>query len=165
MNLNPWERRRRDYWMGLFYRIASQLSQLPQLPQLPQSSNLIALNYRTVLASSQERAFEQAKTKWNELFLEELTPVLVDGELTTQIHLDVRVTEIDGVNGTLGQAGPTAIRGDSKLPATGVMEFDSADLAKLESEGLLESVILHEMGNCLVLVWDIWDLHGIVSVY
>lgn len=56
---------------------------------------------------------------------------------------------IDGNGGTLGQAAPTRFRRRSSLPALGFMEFDSVDVASLETRGQLDEVILHEMGHVL----------------
>jgi hypothetical protein len=57
----------------------------------------------------------------------------------------VEATPIDGVGLILGQSGPCFVRDSSALPAVGIMSFDSADLAALESNGQLGQVILHEM--------------------
>ena len=56
---------------------------------------------------------------------------------------------IDGPSGILGQAGPTQLRPITFLPAAGIMSFDSADLAQMENDGSLVSVIVHEMGHVL----------------
>src|SRR3712207_7394171 len=46
--------------------------------------------------------------------------------------IDASGVAIDGPGGVLGQAGPDYVRGGSYLPVHGVMEFDTADLARLE---------------------------------
>ena len=56
--------------------------------------------------------------------------------------------EIDGRGKILGRAGPCAFR-ESLIPFQGFMEFDVDDLAALEEDGVLEAVILHEMGHVL----------------
>lgn len=67
----------------------------------------------------------------------------------------VRVAPIDGNGGTLGSAGPCLIRGND-IPALGVMLFDEADVANLQSAGQLPRVVLHEMMHVLGFgtVWD-----------
>ncbi len=57
------------------------------------------------------------------------------------------IQPIDGVGHILADAGPCAIRDSTahNLPAIGVMEFDSADLATLTNGGSLQDVITHEM--------------------
>ncbi len=44
---------------------------------------------------------------------------------------------------------PTGIRTGSFLPYSGIMQFDTADLADLEAAGRLVDVITHEMGHVL----------------
>lgn len=58
------------------------------------------------------------------------------------------VEAIDGPAGTLGSAGPCLIR-NNDIPALGVMRFDEADVANLQSGGRLRSVVLHEMLHVL----------------
>src|SRR5206468_3798545 len=69
---------------------------------------------------------------------------------------------IDGRGNILGQAGPDRFRSGSLLPYHGVMQFDTADLAAMESNGTLLSVILHEMGHVLG-VGTLWDAKGLIA--
>ncbi len=71
------------------------------------------------------------------------------------LQIIVRLRPIDGRGGILGQAGPCIIRGSNGLPAVGVMEFDTADLAQLEAGGTLRNTILHEMLH--VVGFGFWD--------
>ena len=64
-----------------------------------------------------------------------------------RVFIDIR--PIDGVLGTLGQAGFCQIRSDSRLPVLGYMSFDSEDLGPLEEAGDLAALTLHEMGHVL----------------
>ena len=58
--------------------------------------------------------------------------------------------EIDGVSGTLGEAGPDSVwRGCNTISAEGHMRFDIADITNLEADGTFEGVILHEMGHVI----------------
>ncbi len=68
---------------------------------------------------------------------------------------------IDGTNGILGQAGPDsdALRPGSNLPYHGIMEFDSADLATMASNGTLLNVIIHEM-EPRSGTWNVVEPHG-----
>jgi hypothetical protein len=62
----------------------------------------------------------------------------------------VEVSPIDGVGNILGQAGPCYGRsGTPVFPTIGHMQFDIDDLASLETRGLLEAVVLHEMMHVL----------------
>jgi hypothetical protein len=79
---------------------------------------------------------------------------------------DLKITlsaiNIDGPQGVLGRAGFTAVRSDSFLPITGIMEFDRADLNVLESEGLLGDVILHEIGH-VIGIGTLWEHLNVVD--
>ena len=61
----------------------------------------------------------------------------------------ITLEPIDGAGSVLGAAGPCFIRNGTRLPVAGLMKFDTADLDVLESGGLLQVVILHEMGHVL----------------
>ena len=86
-------------------------------------------------------------------------PAGAPGDAVDDLIIGASVVEIDGPGGILGQAGPCAYR-ESLIPFQGFMEFDVNDLASLEEEGVLEEVILHEMGHVLGigLTWDDLDL-------
>jgi hypothetical protein len=58
-----------------------------------------------------------------------------------------RYTPIDGAGQVVARAGPIYVRSSTGLPITGSMEFDSADVYTLKLNGLLEKVIMHEMGH------------------
>lgn len=109
----------------------------------------------TEATDAEWEAFTGAAARIAEVVVGDLPPVLLgdgfrcDGTAVTgevdDLLILARVQIIDGVGGILGQAGPCAARSGSPLPAVGVMEFDSADLAALEETGRLQAVILHEM--------------------
>jgi hypothetical protein len=56
---------------------------------------------------------------------------------------------IDGPNNILGQSQPCWIRNSSFLTISGLMRFDTADVAGLISGGSLNAVIKHEMAHVL----------------
>ena len=72
------------------------------------------------------------------------------------VRIYVRIDSIDGVSGTLAQAGPCVTRGLGHLTVLGSMQFDEADLQQLDEQNALFSVVLHEMAHVLGLgtVWD-----------
>lgn len=72
------------------------------------------------------------------------------------IQITAELKAIDDVGGILGQAGPTAIRTADSLPATAIMQFDSADSSALLGQGLWDTVVLHEMFHCLGF-GSLWD--------
>lgn len=110
------------------------------------------------LTASQRAVFTTAASRWSQV---------ITGDLPNIVGIDdLRITAsapfIDGVNGVLGQAGPDDVRSGSFLPYIGTMEFDSADVAALESSGQLLNVILHEMGH-VIGVGTIWGIKGLLS--
>jgi hypothetical protein len=62
----------------------------------------------------------------------------------------------------LASAGPCFIRNSNTLTVLGGMRFDSDDLEEIEAEGLLEAVILHEMGHVLGF-GSLWSLQGLLA--
>lgn len=71
------------------------------------------------------------------------------GTLADDIVIAVGAGTIDGSGSPsiVASAGICAARTGSNTPAIGVILFDSADLDKLESLGLLTSVAIHEIGH------------------
>jgi hypothetical protein len=102
------------------------------------------------LSASQQSAFRLAAVRWSQIITADLPDVVVNGRVIDDLEITATGPFIDGPAGILGQAGPRATRPTgSQLPYTGVMEFDSADLAGMEADGTLRNVILHEMGHVL----------------
>lgn len=114
------------------------------------------------LTPSQEAAFAAAAERWGEIVRTGLPSVSVNvaagacapgapafAGTVDDLTIDAIVTPIDGVGGTLGSAGPCIIRTTGGLPAYGVMRFDAVDLARIEADGILGDVILHEMGHVM----------------
>jgi hypothetical protein len=75
------------------------------------------------------------------------------------ILIYVQVDSIDGVGGVLGSAGPCFIRNNSGSPVIGIVRLDRDDLENLAGFGLLNDVILHEIGHVLGLgtLWNVVD--------
>jgi subtilisin-like proprotein convertase family protein len=114
------------------------------------------------LTDAQKSAFDVAATRWSELIVGDLPDVVVDGQTVDDVRIDAEGVAIDGPGKILGQAGPTRLRPGSFLPATGVMSFDTADLAQMEADGSLVRVIMHEMAHVLGF-GTIWDRKGLLQ--
>lgn len=114
------------------------------------------------LTGSQQDAFAIAANRWSSIITGDVPEANVRGEIVDDIRIDAKGDTIDGVGGILGQAGPTWIRSGSYFPATGVMTFDRDDLKKLEDDGLLLSVILHEMAH-VIGFGTIWSYKGLLQ--
>jgi hypothetical protein len=113
------------------------------------------------LTPSQQALFTSARTTW-ENALQGYQPGI------TQPGPTIRASgvAIDGVGGILGQAGWTdgIIEAGYALTTAGMMQFDSADLDSMESAGVLEAVILHEMAHVLGF-GTLWSFSHLGVVY
>lgn len=119
------------------------------------------------LSDRQISAFEIAAKRWEKIITSDLPRGIVpsgpfEGEEIKDLAITAEGKFIDGSSGVLGQAGPVFIRRDSKLPITGLMEFDIDDLRNMENDGTLEGVITHEMGHVLGL-GTLWETLGLVQ--
>lgn len=114
------------------------------------------------LSESQKAIFQQAANIWGSIIVGDVPDVTYNGTLIDDVAISARGAAIDGVGRILGQAGPGQLRAGSYLPITGSMEFDTADLASLESSGQLLAVILHEMGHVLG-IGTLWSYKGLLS--
>ena len=108
--------------------------------------------------------FEEAILRWQQIITDDIPDVnssefgLIDDLL---IHASVRA--IDGVGGILGQAGADYLRSDSGLPYHGSMAFDEADMAYMLQKGILQDVVLHEMGHVLGFSSWFFERAGLAS--
>lgn len=113
------------------------------------------------LSAGQRAAFETAAARWARILSADVPAVVIDGETIDDVRIDAAGELIDGPGRVLGQAGPIDLRPGSFIPATGIMAFDSADLAQMEQDGSLVSVIVHEMGHVLGF-GTIFDRFGLI---
>jgi leishmanolysin len=116
----------------------------------------------------QRAAFDSAAAKWSRIILRGGAPYPVyevdqgcgdiRGEIVDGLVITAALQPIDGAGKILGSAGPCILRDENYLPAQGLMQFDTADLATLETHGQLQQVILHEMGHVLGFgtIWEIY---------
>jgi hypothetical protein len=117
------------------------------------------------LSPSRQAVFQRAAIRWSEIIVGDLPDVTYNGRVIDDLEITATAPYIDGPSGILGQAGPELLRTTgSKLPYTGGMEFDSADLAMMEADGTLEGVILHEMGHVLG-IGGLWWSKGLATGY
>ena len=136
----------------------------------------IELVFATSLTGAQEAAFRRAAERWMTVLAPtDLRDVRLGEPLTCgddprfeqtvdvidDLMIVAAVEEIDGPSGTLARAGPCWVRSESALPFYGRMEFDAADLRRIERTGDLEDVVLHEMGHVLG-IGTIWGRLGLL---
>ncbi|MHC4611571.1 MAG: Ig-like domain-containing protein, partial [Planctomycetota bacterium] len=113
------------------------------------------------ITSPQRQAFVNAAARWSAIIVGDLPSQAVAeaagqcagadhpalSETVDDVVIYVVAETIDGAFGTVGQGGPCRVRGSSNLPYLGGMRFDTADLVRLETNGDLEAVVMHEMGH------------------
>ena len=112
----------------------------------------------------QQAAFDAAVARWQSVIIGDIPDVdsvnftpatfcpgaaAMVNESVDDVVIFADLVTIDGAGGVLGRAGPCLIRTASRLTAMGIMQFDVADLAMLETNGRLNDVILHEMAHVL----------------
>jgi hypothetical protein len=135
----------------------------------------IELQFLTDTTPAQGEAFEAARHRWEGLIVGDVPNVQLSaaagkcGDNSPAINRQVddvlilvTLGPIDGAGNVLGQAGPCFVRNVGRLPVMGLMQFDVADLDVLQSSGLLDAVILHEMGHVLGF-GTIWTDKGLLA--
>lgn len=119
----------------------------------------INVNVTGGLTPSQEALFSSAASTWMGLL-----PNYQTGISIANLTINTSGVVIDGAGGILGQAGPVNIttQGGYTLATTGIMQFDTADLANMESNGTLLNVILHEMAHVMGF-GTLWNLNSVYT--
>ena len=133
----------------------------------------IDLNYTGPAAF--QSAFDNAEARWEQIItgwsdglnITATTggnPDYSVGDDLFSLFIDANVGTIDGAGGVLGSAGPTDLVNDGSviLASRGAMNFDVADIQNLANAGLLEDVILHEMGHVLG-IGTLWQTNGLYT--
>jgi hypothetical protein len=133
---------------------------------VPASEFQIEVRYRgTQPTPAQSSAFDAAVARWQAVVVGDLPDIELDeafepvapcigldsGAVVDDVVIFAELITIDGPGSVLGRAGPCGWRQqtDGGLTAVGLMQFDVADLAALETNGRLNDVILHEMAHVL----------------
>ena len=133
----------------------------------------ISVCFTSEVSPSQRDVFTQSAARWAAVitgdvpdFTATLTSACGSGIIFNQgvddLMILAAVQEIDGPGGVLGSAGPCIIRSGS-FPLVGIMRFDIADVATLESREQFGSVILHEMGHVLG-IGTLWQSRSLVRL-
>jgi hypothetical protein len=131
------------------------------------SAYKIEVRFLGGLNAAQKKAFKKAADRWSRIIVGDLPSVMVGGEVIDDLLIEAKGVPIDGTGGILGQAGPTSLRpkaagANAYLPAKGLMQFDTADLAAMQADGTLLDVITHEMGH-VIGIGTIWDHKGLLA--
>ena len=78
------------------------------------------------------------------------------------IYISAEMNALDGLGGVLGLGGPTAVRGDTYLPVTAVMQFDTADALNYLGRGMFDEIVTHEMLHSLGF-GTVWSYIGLTN--
>ena len=112
------------------------------------------------LSDSQRAIVEDAGERWSEIIVGDLPNVGDIDDLSIEVVTEDLEDETDGDINLLGRGGFTNIRSDSSLPYEGIIRLDIEDVDRLEREGRLDDLVLHEIGHALGVgtLWDDLDL-------
>lgn len=121
----------------------------------------ITLQFDGSLNATEQAYFTAAETFW-EGALTGYQP----GITLTNVVIVARKVDIDGSSNVLGRAGPESslFQGGFWVAATGLMEFDTADLPNMISNGSFTTVVLHEMAHVLGFGTQ-WNVSGGPQLY
>jgi Leishmanolysin len=144
-------------------------------PPPPATAYNISLAFGSSISNQDKAIFATAASRWQQVITNDLPDVtgtvditLCDPQLTgfpsvnsvDDLVIFADVSPIDGPGGTLAQAGPCATRqSGTQLPGVGIMQFDSADVADLRTQGHLTETITHEMGH-VIGFGTLWKAKG-----
>ena len=143
------------------------------MPEAAQKFN-IQLRFINTPTADQVADFTTAASRWQGLIhgdvpdTEGLFPANACGPsfpmpafegVIDDLLINVLLQPIDGPGAVLGAAGACFVRTQDGLPVFGLMFFDTADLAFLEQNNLLDEVIVHEMGHVLGFSAGIFNLN------
>lgn len=135
----------------------------------------VTVRYVGTATTRQRQAVANAVSRWRSAITADLPQVRINSpagscfeaqpainEVIDDIMLFVEFVDIDGAGKILGSAGPCYIRTESNLPIVGHLKLDAADLEKMESDGTLDDVVLHEIGHVLG-IGTLWSRNSLVD--
>jgi hypothetical protein len=139
------------------------------------SAYTITVRYLTAMTPARQAVFDAAAARWAGIITGDLTDVTVNqpagtfcgatypaiNETIDDLLIFVTLDSIDGPGNILGSAGPCAYRVvggvATRFSVIGAMRFDTADVALMESNGIFNSVIQHEMGH-VIGIGSLWNV-------
>jgi hypothetical protein len=167
-------------WSSALVLLTSACSEGPTGPGGPiagSSSFNLVVRYIGSPTATQRSAVESAVSRWRSVIRSELPEVPMNvpagncfpeqpalTEAIDDVVIYVSFLDIDGVGKVLGQAGPCYVRTVGGLPIFGQLQLDVADATRLETQGRLDDLLLHEMAHVLGFgtLWE--DVHLVTGV-
>jgi hypothetical protein len=141
----------------------------------------VTLCYTTALTAAERAAFDSAAARWSRVITGDVPGVSLAGNVGTcgssSPSFDLAVDDLlifagvepaDGPGGRMGAAGVCYIRDPNQepyrmLPLLSQVRMDAADAAHLAATGLLNGVVLHEMGHALGIGSE-WGRNNLVKL-
>jgi hypothetical protein len=169
-------------WSSVIVLLTSACSEGPTAPTaggpiVVSSSFNLVVRYIGTPTATQRSAVENAVSRWRSVIRAELPDVPMNvsagrcfaeqpaiTETIDDIVIYVEFVAIDGIGKVLGQAGPCYVRTVGGLPIFGQLQLDVADATRVESQGRLDALLLHEMAHVLGFgtLWEDASLvHGL----
>ena len=122
----------------------------------------VTISFKGTWTSGLQSIFTGVADRISTIITADVPDVLFRGIKIDDILITAELKAIDGVGGILGQAGPTALRSGSYLPAAATMQFDSADADNYNALGLFDEIVTHEMLHSIGF-GSIWSYLNLVS--
>lgn len=131
---------------------------------LPHTALASTLNLSFVSPSGTSKKLLPLLTE-AELFWERLLPGYQPGIMVDRIVIGVYSFHIDGDGGFVALARPSGFvtQGGYTLPTRGSVDFDAADIDRLEASGILFEVLLHEIAHVLGF-GTLWEANGVYEI-
>ena len=122
----------------------------------------ITIAFTGTWTSALQSVFVAAANRISTIIVADVPDVTVSGMKIDDIRITAELKAIDGVGGVLGQAGPNVLRSTGYLPATGTMQFDTADADSYNKQGLFDEIVTHEMLHAIGF-GSIWNYKNLIS--
>jgi hypothetical protein len=139
------------------------------------SAYTITVRYLTPMTPARQAVFDAAAARWAGVITGDLADIAVNqpagafcgatypaiNENIDDLLIFVTLDSIDGPGMILGSAGPCAYRVvggvATRFSVIGAMRFDTADVALMETNGIFNAVIQHEMGH-VIGIGSLWNV-------
>jgi hypothetical protein len=135
----------------------------------------IELQYVQQPTPSQEFFFDEATLRWAILIPGRLIPQQVNvaagacgagspaiNRVVDDLLVVVRIAAIDNAFGTLAHAGPCLLRPGGGLPVVAQLTVDAADIGRMQADGTLDDLVLHELAHALGF-GTLWQVRGLLE--
>jgi hypothetical protein len=158
--------------------VAAQVATLPEVRFRAEAiapAFSISIRYITEPSAEYARAVKKAVRRWESIISRDLPDHPMQSaaascfpsqpelnETVDDLVLYVDLQTMDGAGSYLGEAGPCYLRSTGLLPVMGFVKLDVSDLAQMAESGMLEDLLLHEIGHVLG-VGTLWLAKGLLQ--